>query len=84
MLPEVRLKLYTEESKFANTLTLIIKKKISSLMTGKREKYSLPLLKDNQNLPRYQEITELCIDNQGISLLKKKKKARWNAISCLH
>lgn len=41
-------------------------------MTGKREKFSLSLLKHKQNLPRYQEMIELCIDNQGISQLKEK------------
>lgn len=54
MLPEARLKLYTEESKFANTLTFIKKKKKVSLMTGKNEKLGLSLLQDKQNLPKYQ------------------------------
>lgn len=42
-------------------------------MTGKSRKFSLSILKDKPNLPSDQEITELCIGNQGISQLKKKK-----------
>lgn len=45
-------------------------------MTGKREKFSLSLLNNKQNFPRYQEITELCIDDQGISQLNKTKKKK--------
>lgn len=42
-------------------------------MTGKNEKLGLSLLQDKQNLPKYQEISELCIDNQGISQFLKKR-----------